>query len=46
MAPKAPAPVAAAVERKRRRDNALENGRGILIVMQASLVGRQRALER
>src|SRR5882757_9790182 len=48
MAPSAPAPVAAAVERKRRRESPGENRwvilRGILIVMQASMIGRQNAL--
>jgi hypothetical protein len=46
MAPSAPAPVAAALERKRRRESPRENGLKILVVMQASLVGRQSALER
>jgi hypothetical protein len=46
MALSAPAPVAAAVERKRRRENPRATLREILIVMQASLIGRQDALRR
>jgi hypothetical protein len=34
------------VERKRRRESPRENGLKIMDVMQASLVGRQSALER
>src|SRR6266567_7299066 len=43
MTPNAPAPVAAAVERKRRRDSAREIARVSLVVMQLSSVGRQNA---
>src|SRR6266481_8909732 len=45
MAPSAPAPVTAALERKRRRESPLETLRGILIVMHASLIGLQDALK-
>src|SRR5882724_2609429 len=41
MTPNAPAPVAAAVERKRRREIA----RAFLVVMQVSLIGQQTALK-
>jgi hypothetical protein len=41
MEPNAPTPVAAAVERKRRRESPRAVSREILIVMQASQIGRQ-----
>jgi hypothetical protein len=44
MAPNAPAPVAAAVERKRRRESRKPVVREILVVMRASLIGRQDEL--
>src|SRR3984893_13105186 len=45
MVPNAPAPVTAAVDRKRRRESLRENLRGISIVMHASLIGQQDALK-
>src|SRR6266436_1898718 len=45
MTPNAPAPVAAAVERKRRRESPREIARVFLVVMQVSWIGQQNALK-